>query len=186
MVPRPLIKELDERVDYKGSVLVRLDPAQVEKAVAELESQGVEALAVSLIWSVANDSHERARRRDRLQETTRTYSSAFPARWRRNLGEYERTGHHRVQTPASGRGSRPTSSGWEAGCGSGASTGEPLIMQSYGGVLGVEAHPPRNAIGTIESGPAAGVAGSAWLGEPHGPSRTSWRRTWAAPPSRSA
>ena len=60
MVPRPLIKEVDERVDYKGSVLVRLDPAQVEKAVAELASSGVEAVAVSLIWSVANDRHERA------------------------------------------------------------------------------------------------------------------------------
>ena len=39
---------------------------------------------------------------------------------------------------------------------------EPLIMQAYGGVLGAEAS-ARNAIGIIESGPAAGVVGTHFL-----------------------
>ena len=40
---------------------------------------------------------------------------------------------------------------------------EPLIMQAYGGVLGIEAT-CKNAVGIIESGPAAGVVGSAVFG----------------------
>ena len=41
---------------------------------------------------------------------------------------------------------------------------EPLIMQAYGGVLGIEAT-CKNAVGIIESGPAAGVVGTRFLGE---------------------
>ena len=161
MVPRPLIKELDERVDYKGSVLVRLDPAQVEKAVGELASQGVEALAVSLIWSVANDSHERAI----ADIVSRRHPNVFlslSSEVAPYLGEYERTATTvfnagigpRISTYVKRLGGRLRERGLD---------GEPLIMQSYGGVLGVEAT-AHNAIGTIESGPAAGVSGSAWLG----------------------
>ena len=39
-----------------------------------------------------------------------------------------------------------------------------MIMQSYGGVLDIEAT-CRNAVGTIESGPASGVVGTRFLGE---------------------
>ena len=161
MVPRALIKEVDERVDYKGSVLVRLDPAQVERAVAELESGGVEAIAVSLIWSVADDRHERAIAEmvaDRHPGIFLSLSSEVAP----YLGEYERTATTvfnasigpRISTYVKRLGGRLRETGLD---------GEPLIMQSYGGVLGVEAT-ARNAIGTIESGPAAGVSGSAWLG----------------------
>src|SRR4029450_2245478 len=40
---------------------------------------------------------------------------------------------------------------------------EPLIMQAYGGVLGIAAT-CKNAVGIIESGPAAGVVGTRYLG----------------------
>ena len=40
----------------------------------------------------------------------------------------------------------------------------PLIMQAYGGVLGIEAS-AKNAVGIIESGRAAGVVGSAFQGD---------------------
>ncbi len=161
MVPRPLIKEVDERVDYKGAVLVRLDSGQVEKAVAELASQGVEAVAVSLIWSVANDSHERAV----ADIVTKKHPGVFlslSSEVAPYLGEYERTATTvfnacigpRISAYIKRLGGRLRDRGLD---------GEPLIMQSYGGVLGVDAT-ARNAIGTIESGPAAGVSGSAWLG----------------------
>ena len=161
MVPRPLIKEVDERVDYKGAVLVRLDPAQVEKAVAELVSGGVEAIAVSLIWSVANDSHERVIAGIMAKEHPGVFLS-LSSEVAPYLGEYERTATTvfnacigpRISAYIKRLGGRLREQGL---------AGEPLIMQSYGGVLGVEAT-ARNAIGTIESGPAAGVTGSAWLG----------------------
>ena len=107
MVPRPLIEELDERVDYKGSVLVRLDPAQVEKAASSGPSPTTAMSGPSPTSSPSD---------------TRTYSSAFPARWRRTWASTNARPPP-CSTPASGRGSQPTSSGWEAGCGSWASTG---------------------------------------------------------------
>ncbi len=161
MVQRPLIKEMDERVDYKGAVLVRLDPEQVARAVDELVGEGAEAVAVSLIWSVANDSHERAIAevvRERHPEVFLSLSSEVAP----YLGEYERTATTvfnacigpRISAYIRRLGGRLRERGL---------SGQPLIMQSYGGVLGVEAT-AKNAIGTIESGPSAGVTGSAWLG----------------------
>jgi N-methylhydantoinase A len=41
---------------------------------------------------------------------------------------------------------------------------DPLIMQAYGGVLDIEAT-CKNAVGIIESGPAAGIVGTRFLGE---------------------
>ena len=41
---------------------------------------------------------------------------------------------------------------------------EPLVMQSYGGVLGID-DACGNAVGMIESGPASGVAGSRSMGQ---------------------
>ena len=161
MVPRPLIREVDERVDYKGSVLVRLDEAQVEEALAELEADGVEAVAVSLIWSVANDGHERAIAGIVAHRHPKVFLS-LSSEVAPYLGEYERTATTvfnaaigpRISAYIKRLGGRLREQGLD---------GEPLVMQSYGGVLGVEAT-ARNAIGTIESGPAAGVSGSAWLG----------------------
>ncbi len=162
MVPRPLIQEVDERVDYKGAVLVRLDPARVEEAVTELVSRGVEAIAVSLIWSVANDRHERTIAGIIAKEHPGVFLS-LSSEVAPYLGEYERTATAvfnacigpRISAYIKRLGGRLREQGLD---------GEPLIMQSYGGVLGVEAT-ARNAIGTIESGPAAGVSGSAWLGK---------------------
>src|ERR1700730_334621 len=56
IVPRPLIAEITERIDYKGTVLVSLDLAQAEAAIEHLVAKGVAAIAVCLIWSIANDS----------------------------------------------------------------------------------------------------------------------------------
>ena len=39
IVPRPYIEEVSERIDYKGSVLIKLDPAEAEKAVDHLSRQ---------------------------------------------------------------------------------------------------------------------------------------------------
>ncbi len=57
-VHRSLVREVRERIDYKGSVLVPLDEDQVRTAITELLAQGAEALAVSLLWSFRNPAHE--------------------------------------------------------------------------------------------------------------------------------
>ena len=162
IVPRELIEEVSERIDYKGSVLIELDTAEAEEVIERLVARGVESIAVCLLWSLSNDTHEKA-----LEEIL---SKKFPAifislssRVAPFVGEYERTA-----TTAFNAYIGPRISGYleqlrrvlqEKGLGKG-----PLVMQAYGGVLGIEAT-CKNAVGTIESGPASGVVGSQFLGK---------------------
>ena len=49
------IAAIEERIDRNGAVVVPLDPDQVKAAVRRLvEEEGVEAIAVSFVWSFAN------------------------------------------------------------------------------------------------------------------------------------
>jgi N-methylhydantoinase A len=168
IVPRPLIAEVTERIDYKGTVLISLDLAEAEAAIDGLVAKGVEAVAVCLLWSIANDSHERAIAalvRSKYPELFVSISSEVAP----FLGEYERT-----VTAVFNAYIGPTISAYLSNLRAMLSANglqrEPLIMQAYGGVLGLEAS-ACNAIGIIESGPAAGVVGTHFLahlmGEPN-------------------
>lgn len=58
-VPRHLTFEIPERIDAEGSVVRALDEARVRAVLAEVAAAGVEAVAVCLLWSIANPAHER-------------------------------------------------------------------------------------------------------------------------------
>ena len=53
-VPRKLVEEVPERIDYKGKELVRLDVEAAEQAIDRLVSEGVESIAVCFLWSIIN------------------------------------------------------------------------------------------------------------------------------------
>src|SRR5215475_5613892 len=57
--PRTLIEELTERIDYKGTVLIPLKTDDIARTVESLRAKGVESVAVCLLWSIANASHEK-------------------------------------------------------------------------------------------------------------------------------
>src|SRR5439155_15054966 len=60
LVPRRRIAEVAERIDRDGRVLVALDEATVVAAVDRLVGEeGIESLAVCLLWSCRNADHER-------------------------------------------------------------------------------------------------------------------------------
>ncbi len=60
LVPRHLRKEIPERLDFKGNVLLALDEQAVKDVVRDLvEKEGVEAIAVSFLHSYRNPDHER-------------------------------------------------------------------------------------------------------------------------------
>ena len=90
IVPRDLIKGVVERVDYKGDVIVPLDEAQARQAIRELRAAGVEAIAISLLWSFRNPEHERRLAELVEEEAPGTFvttsSLLVPI-----IGEYERT-----------------------------------------------------------------------------------------------
>jgi len=58
LVERPLRLEVDERIGSDGRVLKPLNPEQVREALARLLARGIESLAVCLINSFENPTHE--------------------------------------------------------------------------------------------------------------------------------
>jgi N-methylhydantoinase A len=58
-IPRRLTFELRERVSAEGEILEALDEDHARSVIASLPEHDVEAVAVTLLWSVANDRHER-------------------------------------------------------------------------------------------------------------------------------
>ena len=58
-VPRALTFEVPERIGSDGGVVQPLDEAAVIAIAGRLREQGVAAVAVCLLWSVANPAHER-------------------------------------------------------------------------------------------------------------------------------
>jgi len=161
IIPRSLIEEVGERIDYKGAVLIRLEEQEIARAVRALVGRGAESIAVALLWSLANDAHEQA-----LAEYVRQHCPAIYLSLSSEvapfLGEYERTATTAFNAyvgPKIAAYLRRLAALLRAkGLGR-----EPLVMQAYGGVLGIE-DTCKYAVGTIESGPAAGVMGSRFIG----------------------
>lgn len=73
VLDRDAIVEIDERIDYLGDELVRLDEQQVLDAADRLVELGVEAIAVCFLSSHLNDAHEQ-RARELISER---YPSPF-------------------------------------------------------------------------------------------------------------
>ncbi|MGH7825574.1 MAG: hydantoinase/oxoprolinase family protein [Candidatus Binatia bacterium] len=162
IVPKSFICEVAGRIDYKGAVLSRLDLGEAEEKIRGLATRGVESIAISLLWSISNNVHEKALRQLIERDYPAIYVSAS-SEVAPFLGEYERTA-----TAAFNAYIGPKISAYlkklAAGLRERGLKSEPLIMQSYGGVLGID-DTCKNAVGTIESGPASGVVGSRLIGE---------------------
>ncbi|TDR92913.1 hydantoinase/oxoprolinase family protein [Enterovirga rhinocerotis] len=57
-IPRRLTLGVRERVNAEGGVEIALDEADARRAIRRLKEYGVEAVAVSLLWSIVNPDHE--------------------------------------------------------------------------------------------------------------------------------
>lgn len=161
LVPRELIRGIAERVDYAGRVIVPLDPVGVERAVDDLVDLGVQALAISFLWSFMNPAHERLafdvvrQRHPRLSVTVS--SDIAPL-----LGEYERT----VSTVLSCYiGPKVVSyvQELEARLQAEGFAGTMLLMQSGGGLATSEQIAAKPIL-TLDSGPVGGMLGSQYFG----------------------
>lgn len=162
LVPRSLVRGINERVDYKGAVLARLDLDEVERAVAEMVDEGIESLAVSFLWSFMNPGHERAVKdlvEQRFPEAFVTVSSEVCPL----LGEYERTATTVINAALGPIVARFM----ERLVGSLRSAGlvnSVFAMHSLGGVIPCEEAGNR-AAHIMSSGPVGGVMGAISLGE---------------------
>jgi len=70
LVPRHLRWPVRERLDFRGRVLLPLDPGSVEALLPRIESEDVESLAIGLIHAYANPEHE--------QQVAEQISNSFP------------------------------------------------------------------------------------------------------------
>ncbi|MZR13699.1 hydantoinase/oxoprolinase family protein [Maritimibacter sp. DP07] len=157
IVPRHLVREVRERVDATGRVLIPLDEAQAGAALEELAEAGVEALAICTLWAQANPVHE-ARLKDMAREVLSDAFLCVSHKIAPVVGEYGRmatTAANAALGPVAGRYlSRLEQSLRDHGM-----TVPLLVMTNAGGVLPTSALNDRPAF-TLFSGPAAGVIGS--------------------------
>lgn len=72
-VPRALTFEVVERIDSQGRVLVPLDEQALRRVIEQVSSKHVEAVAVCLLWSIVNPSHE-----DRIGQFLEQYLPGVP------------------------------------------------------------------------------------------------------------
>lgn len=161
-VPRYLRKEVAERLDHKGNVLVPLDVRELESVAGFFREGGVEAIAVCFLHSYANPSHELEA--TRVLEDLLPGVSVLPAHQiTREWREYERT-----NTAVLSAYVHPVANAYldslERKLGQEGFGGRLFVMQSNGGSATVRAA-RSNPIAMVESGPVGGVLGAVALGE---------------------
>jgi N-methylhydantoinase A len=163
LVDADCIVGVAERADYKGAVLQELDEAAAEAAIRFLiADKGVEALAVSFLWSFYNADNERKVKKlaERIAPSVYcTLSSEIAP----IPGEYERSSTTVINAYA-GRITNSYLHSLQALLEEAGYRGPVMVMQGYGGLLPAQEAADRS-IGMLECGPAAGVIGSRVLGE---------------------
>ncbi len=152
------IFEIDERMDYAGRAIIPLDEPGLRTVARTLKARGYEAVAVAFLFSHKNGAHERRARTILEEEMPGVYvslsSDVAPV-----LGEYERSATALFNAYVG-----PVIEGYLRNLvetlGQAGLKRQPLIVQANGGL----ATPAQTIpIFTVESGPAAGVVGSAHI-----------------------
>lgn len=165
LVRRRFIKEVSERVDYKGRVVSPLDEADVIRVVDELVGYGIESIAVCLLWSFVNPAHEQ-RIKAIISQRHPNLHVSLSSEIAPLIGEYERTSTTVVNSYVALR----LRSYLERFTGALAEQGmdvSPLIMQATGGLLPFRLA-MESPITTINSGPVGGAIACRELGRTMG------------------
>lgn len=161
LVPRERILGVRERVDAHGDVLTPLDEEHARAQIDRLAEHGVDAVAISLLWSMLHPGHERRLAElvgERLPNAHVSLSSELAPR----VGEYERT----ITTVLNAY-VGPLVGGYLATLTElvrdNGFTGTFLLMRSGGGVQ--QAHRlAHRALETLNSGPVGGMGATVHLG----------------------
>jgi N-methylhydantoinase A len=160
IVPRALVREIRERVDHAGRILVTMDDEDVRQAARELRDAGVQTFAVAFLWSFRNPQHER-RAADIISEVCPGAYISISSAVAPVIGEYERTA-----TAALNSYLAPKVVSYlddiEGLLRQRGLKGAFSILNSAGGVMPV-AEAARRPVTLVTSGPTGGVMGSLHL-----------------------
>ncbi|MEX2150854.1 MAG: hydantoinase/oxoprolinase family protein [Steroidobacteraceae bacterium] len=165
LVPRRWRLGVTERIDSDGAVETALDEQEVREVVRSLKSDGVESIAVCLLFSFLNPAHERRIREIVVEEHPDCFvclsCEVLP-----QIREFERLSTTVVNAYTSPKlrnylsrlKSRLVAEGF---------AGALHVMQSNGGVMDVE-YTADHGVDAVLSGPSGGVVASLRLGEQSG------------------
>ena len=161
-VTKRLVREIGERVDAEGTILLSLDEADAREAVRDLIAEGAESFAVSLLWSFRRPEHERRVREIILEESPTAFvtisSDILP-----RLGELART-QTAVLNAFLGPNVKAAMTSLEAELRKVGLPSEPLLMRSNGGLIAAR-FASDEAVGILLSGPVGGVVAARSAGE---------------------
>ncbi|MFQ5896703.1 MAG: hydantoinase/oxoprolinase family protein [Candidatus Methylomirabilia bacterium] len=160
LIPRRLRFEVTERVAHDGRVLVPLAEDEVPALVAALQAFGVEAVAVCLLHSYAAPEHE-ARLAAALARSFPYVSASHEIN--AEFREYERSATTALNAKVMPLGDRYLAE-LEASLEREGFRGPLRLLQSNGGMMSAAAA-RRRPLAMAVSGPAGGVAASAYLTE---------------------
>ncbi len=160
LIERRLVRGVEERVDYRGDVVVGLREDKARQAIRELLDEGIEALAVCTLWSFRNPVHERM-----LRELARELAPSLYVSVSSDLvpviKEYERMATTVVNAYL-GPVVRSYLTGMEQQLKSAGFKREFFILNSVGGVIPAE-EAALKSIQLLSSGPAGGALASQLL-----------------------
>ena len=163
--PTPLVKrrncfEIDERINYKGRVLRKMDVKRAKGVVQEIKKRNIVAIAVCFLFSYVNPVHEIHMRRliRRMHPRAEvSLSHEVDPQWR----EYERS-----STTIADAYLRPLVSKYASDLALGLRKEKVqarlLLMKSNGGMTDYKAA-RRNPVAILNSGPVGGVLGGAYF-----------------------
>jgi len=168
LIPRHRVREIPERIDVDGDEIVPLNERAVVAAARHLAADGVDAIAISFLWSIKNPVHEQRAVelvQQALPEMFVTCGSSLVG----TIGEYERT-TTTVMNAYIGPLMLRYISAIETGAKQRGYEREVLFAQCGGGAItGSEAR--EAPIRTVQSGPVAGIIATerlaARIGEPN-------------------
>lgn len=157
IVPRALIRGVTERVDYKGAVIVSLDLDETRQVIKELAEDGVEGIAVVLLWSFMNPDHEMEIKK-MINEMYPEMFVSISSELAPVIKEYERTATTCINAYLGKVTSNYISTLDEKLEGAGLDH-PPMIMQAMGGFVSSQ-EACEKPIVTLASGPVGGVIGA--------------------------
>ena len=161
IVPRQRRLGVKERVDYAGKVVIPLDEEDVRRAVLRLKDLGVTSIAVSLLFSFVNPSHER-RVAEIIRELHPEALVSLSSELLPQIREFERTSTTIVNAYVT-----PKLRGYlerlEQRLAEHSFAGELFVMQSNGGMMDAGFSKQRG-VEAVLSGPSGGVVAGAYHG----------------------
>ena len=162
LIPRYLRFEINERTDHQGRILTPLREEEALALVRRLKPMEVEAIAVSFLFAHRNPTNEEMMKETIRREFPEAYIS-ISSEVNPQVREYERTSTVVINAMVKPLASRYFHQLLEGLIRYGVKA-ELVIMSSNGGVMSAQAA-AEAPVTTIESGPAGGTIGSAFIGE---------------------